>query len=148
MIRRLIDYLVEGLVPDDDSLCLIARFNGSGGFDPASPAILTRLNDFERGYRSDSITIGSSEYRFFGSCAEIRQRHPGPWPYGVAESFIQYITYISAVELIRDAYHKMEDVDPESLPEGERALHLERLADMEQVVVTIERARFKLIFEF
>jgi hypothetical protein len=148
MIRRLIDYLVEGLVPKDDSLCLIARFNGSAGFDPDSPAILTRLNDFEQGYRSDSITIGGSEYRFFGSCAEICQRHSGPWPYEVAESFIGYMTYVTAVELIRDAYHTMRDVDLESLPASERQLHLDRLADMEQVVVTIERTRFKLTLEF
>lgn len=148
MIRSLIDYLVEGLVPVDDSLCLIARFNGSAGFDFNSPAILTRLNDFEQGYRSDSITIGSSEYRFFGSCTEICRRHSGPWPREMAESFIDYMTYVTAVELIRDSYHKMQAVDLDSLPASERQPHLERLADMEEVIVAIERTRFRLTLEF
>ncbi|WNZ23985.1 hypothetical protein HJG54_14720 [Leptolyngbya sp. NK1-12] len=148
MIRRLINYLIEGLVPNDDSLCLIARINGSAGFEPHSPAILTRLNDFEQGHRSPSITIGNSEYRFFASCTDLHQHYQGVWPYDAAEWFIQYTTYMAAVESIRDTYHQMREMDPDSLSPDERELHLQRLADMEEVAVAVERGRLQFMAQW
>lgn len=144
---HLIDYLVNDLVPDDESLCLIARINGFGGFDPHSPALVTRLNDFERGHRSKGITIGSGEYRFFGCCAEICKHRHGGWSHESAQSFIQYTSYLSAVEIMRDTYSKMRDIDPENLSFSERQIHLEDLADMEAVMVAVERARLRFDWE-
>lgn len=139
MTALLIDFLVNDLIPDDEHRCLIAKVNEYGGFSPDSPALLTRLSDFERGHRSEDVTIGKGNYRFFGRCADIYKRRPGSWSRATAEEFINYISYISALEIMRETYSKMRAVDPNTLPLAEQKTHLQELADLEAVMVVVER---------